>query len=116
LMLIIFKGIMQLFQSNHLHKLTDRLFIGCMESLSGFSLRMRCRMPVSVATTNSSASDSVARFSMPLVEWIWPSSQSKYIADFIMQEVDHPHSGWISTSASGYSFCFSLRFNSPIFS
>ena len=62
--------------------------------LDGFSRRSRCRIPTSVATMNSSASDSAGRLIIPSVERICTPSGSTSPADIASSTlVEQPHSG-----------------------
>src|ERR1700724_3113872 len=65
---------------------------------------MRWRMPTSVATMKVDAGESAARLTMPSVEVTTVAGPAMSPEDmrYIVDDVQ-PHSGWISSSASGCS-------------
>ena len=73
-----------------------------MKVLPGTSCSRRVTMPVSVTTMNSCAALSRARWTMPSVEYSCNSGRAPRIF------VEQPHSGWMSSSASGYAACWSV--------
>ena len=69
-------------------------------------------MPTSVATMNSSASESAGRLIIPSVERICTPSGSMSPADIASSTlVEQPHSGWMRNSASGCSARCSRMFS-----